>query len=115
MPTYEYECSKCEFAFEAVQKLSEPPLIKCPACKRKKLIKLISLPAKGVVAQDFHDDMAKIKKEAKQIAQRIIKGDEQAIADVYGSDAADGKATKGVQKVKTLDQVKGGKIKRSTK
>jgi putative FmdB family regulatory protein len=31
MPTYEYECSKCGRAFEADQKISDPPLTSCPS------------------------------------------------------------------------------------
>ncbi|NJD61089.1 MAG: zinc ribbon domain-containing protein [Deltaproteobacteria bacterium] len=34
MPTYEYKCKKCG-EFEAVQKMSDPPLSKCPTCKGK--------------------------------------------------------------------------------
>jgi len=33
MPTYEYECKKCGHHFEKLQKMSEPPLKKCPKCK----------------------------------------------------------------------------------
>ncbi len=32
MPTYEYECEKCRKRFEAFQKMSEPPLARCPDC-----------------------------------------------------------------------------------
>jgi len=40
MPTYDYECKACGHAFEALQSFSEPPLTKCPACKKKKLERL---------------------------------------------------------------------------
>lgn len=35
MPTYDYECEKCHKTFEADQKITEPPLKKCPekSCK----------------------------------------------------------------------------------
>ena len=32
MPTYEYECKKCEYRFDAFQSMSEDPLSKCPEC-----------------------------------------------------------------------------------
>lgn len=35
MPTYEYECPKCKKAFEADQKISDPPLTKCPTKRCK--------------------------------------------------------------------------------
>ncbi|MFH1413768.1 MAG: FmdB family zinc ribbon protein [Candidatus Omnitrophota bacterium] len=35
MPTYEYECMKCGYKFEAFQKMSDKPLSKCPKCNKK--------------------------------------------------------------------------------
>jgi putative FmdB family regulatory protein len=32
MPTYEYQCQKCKCRFEEFQKISDPPLVKCPKC-----------------------------------------------------------------------------------
>src|SRR5215468_4615468 len=40
MPTYDYECSACKHRFEELQSFSEPPLTKCPKCKKKKLARL---------------------------------------------------------------------------
>ncbi|MBF6567271.1 MAG: zinc ribbon domain-containing protein [Candidatus Binataceae bacterium] len=34
MPIYEYQCSKCG-TFEAMQRITESPLKKCPTCKGK--------------------------------------------------------------------------------
>ncbi|MGL4941773.1 MAG: FmdB family zinc ribbon protein [Thermoguttaceae bacterium] len=42
MPTYEYQCSSCGHNLEEFQYISDPPLEKCPACKKKKLRRLIS-------------------------------------------------------------------------
>jgi putative FmdB family regulatory protein len=33
MPTYEYECKKCGLEFERFQRISEPPVKRCPTCK----------------------------------------------------------------------------------
>lgn len=44
VPIYEYECNKCGHRFEAVQKVSDPPLTKCEKCKGK-VERLISSPA----------------------------------------------------------------------
>jgi putative FmdB family regulatory protein len=35
MPTYDYECTKCAHKFEAVQKMTDKPLSKCPKCEAK--------------------------------------------------------------------------------
>lgn len=49
MPVYEYECSKCNQVCEALQKISDPPLKKCPHCggKVKKIMSLNSFQLKG--------------------------------------------------------------------
>jgi len=49
MPIYEYECDKCQEAFEISQKISEPPLTACPKCGSpvRKLISRTSFQLKG--------------------------------------------------------------------
>jgi putative FmdB family regulatory protein len=32
MPTYEYQCKKCNYRFEEFQNISEKPLSRCPQC-----------------------------------------------------------------------------------
>lgn len=44
MPFYEYECQNCKFYTELMQKISDPPLEKCPSCGKKAMKKLISAP-----------------------------------------------------------------------
>lgn len=45
MPIYEYGCTKCEHKLEAIQKMNDEPLVKCPACGEDSLKKLISASA----------------------------------------------------------------------
>ena len=45
MPIYEYACEACGHAFEALQKVSEKPLRRCPECGRHGLRKLVSAPS----------------------------------------------------------------------
>lgn len=33
MPTYEYKCTKCNYAFEMFQPMSAEPIKDCPNCK----------------------------------------------------------------------------------
>ena len=40
MPTYDYRCQACGHTFDELQSFSEPPLTKCPACKKNKLERL---------------------------------------------------------------------------
>lgn len=48
MPIYEYDCPKCGH-FELIRKFSDPPLKKCPTCKKavKKLMSNTSFQLKG--------------------------------------------------------------------
>jgi putative FmdB family regulatory protein len=41
MPTYDYKCQACGHQFEALQKITEDPLTKCPKCSKPKLKRLI--------------------------------------------------------------------------
>lgn len=42
MPIYEYQCESCGHSLEALQKLSDDPLVDCPACAKPTLKKQIS-------------------------------------------------------------------------
>ena len=58
MPIYEYRCKECEHEVEALQKLSDPPLVTCPACGKPALQKLVSaagfqLKGSGWYVTDF--------------------------------------------------------------
>ena len=44
MPIYEYACRECEHVLDALQKLSDDPLVDCPACGKPALRKLLSAP-----------------------------------------------------------------------
>jgi putative FmdB family regulatory protein len=45
MPIYEYQCKACDHRLEALQKMSDAPLVDCPECGRPALHKLISAGA----------------------------------------------------------------------
>jgi putative FmdB family regulatory protein len=40
MPTYDYKCRGCGHTFDELQSFSDPPLTKCPACKKNRLERL---------------------------------------------------------------------------
>lgn len=42
MPIYEYRCEDCGHELEALQKVSDEPLLECPECGNRALKKLIS-------------------------------------------------------------------------
>jgi len=81
MPIYEYRCGACGQDHEVLQKVSEPPLTKCPACGKQKLKKLLSaagfqLKGSGWYATDFKNKSsrpAEKKPEAKTEAKAETK------------------------------------------
>ena len=61
MPIYEYICTECSHDHEALQKLSDDPLLDCPACGQSALKKKISAPrfrlsGSGWYETDFKSD-----------------------------------------------------------
>jgi putative FmdB family regulatory protein len=44
MPFYEYQCKQCDHHLEAMQKVSDAPLRKCPKCGKSALQRLMSAP-----------------------------------------------------------------------
>jgi putative FmdB family regulatory protein len=42
MPIYEYRCAECGHEMEKLQKISDTPLVECPACGKPALQKLVS-------------------------------------------------------------------------
>lgn len=45
MPFFDYRCTQCDHRFEALQKVGEPALTKCPSCDQDGLEKLLAAPA----------------------------------------------------------------------
>lgn len=45
MPIYEYQCADCGHRLEVICKMSDAPLVDCPACTQPALRKLLSAPA----------------------------------------------------------------------
>lgn len=61
MPIYEYRCQSCGHELEKLQKLSDPPLVDCPDCRKPELKKQISaagfrLKGSGWYETDFKKD-----------------------------------------------------------
>src|SRR5882757_8442055 len=44
MPFYEYQCKSCGHTLEAMQKVNDSPLRKCPDCGKSQLTRLMSAP-----------------------------------------------------------------------
>lgn len=64
MPIYEYRCDACAHELEAIQKMSDAPLVDCPECGQPALKKRISaagfrLKGGGWYETDFKSDNRK--------------------------------------------------------
>ena len=66
MPFYEYQCDACGAHHEAMQKMSEAPLKKCPHCGKPKLRRLISAPLFRLKGGGWYETDFKSEKETKR-------------------------------------------------
>jgi len=66
MPFYEYECQACKYYTEVMQKISDPPLIECPSCKKRALKKLVSAPVFRLKGGGWYETDFKSDKENKR-------------------------------------------------
>ena len=61
MPIYAYRCAACGHAKDVLQKISDPPLVDCPACGAPRLAKQLTaagfqLKGSGWYVTDFRDN-----------------------------------------------------------
>jgi putative FmdB family regulatory protein len=66
MPFYEYQCQACGQHHEAMQKMSEAPLKKCPHCGKPRLKRLISAPVFRLKGGGWYETDFKSDKETKR-------------------------------------------------
>jgi len=66
MPFYEYECKSCKFYTELMQKISDPPLTKCPSCGKRTMQKLVSAPVFRLKGSGWYETDFKSDKEGKR-------------------------------------------------
>jgi len=69
VPIYEYQCDGCEHKLEALQKMSDDPLKKCPECGEDSLRKLVSAAAFRLSGSGWYETDFKDKKEQKNLAK----------------------------------------------
>jgi putative FmdB family regulatory protein len=114
MPFYEYECSNCKFYVEALQKISDPPLKKCPSCKKQTMKRLVSAPVFRLKGGGWYETDFKSDQEGK----RNLAGGEEAAeakpeADDKGKDKDKDKEAKPAESVKESDKKPAAEPKKS--
>jgi putative FmdB family regulatory protein len=66
MPIYEYRCAACGHELEALQKMAEAPLRKCPECGKSKLQRLVSASQFRLKGSGWYETDFKNKNETKR-------------------------------------------------
>ena len=92
MPTYEYECKKCDHFFEKFQSMNDKLLRTCPMCKKKGLQRLIGIGA-GVIfkGSGFYETdyrSSSYSKEAKKEKETVSTSSPSKKSDDTSSKSA---------------------------
>ncbi|MEM9208496.1 MAG: zinc ribbon domain-containing protein [Pseudomonadota bacterium] len=104
MPIYEYGCKNCGHTLDALQKMSDDPLVDCPACGAPALKRMISAPrfrlkGDGWYETDFKKDnqrnLAKSDNDSGKKATSDAKKDNAKTKDSSTSSPAASSKTKG--------------------
>ena len=106
MPFYEYQCKSCGHTLEAMQKVNDSPLRKCPDCGKSQLTRLMSAPVfrlkgGGWYETDFKGDQDNKKNLADRPEAETAKDDKKPAADAKdagGKEAAGKDAAKPAEK-----------------
>jgi putative FmdB family regulatory protein len=101
MPFYEYQCKNCGHTLEAMQKVNDSPLRKCPQCGKSQLTRLMSAPVfrlkgGGWYETDFKGESDHKKNLADRPEADAAKDDKKPV-DAKAAEAT-GDATKAAEK-----------------
>jgi putative FmdB family regulatory protein len=81
MPFYEYQCKACGAHHEAMQKMSDAPLKKCPECGKNSLQRLVSAPVFRLKGGGWYETDFKSDKETKRNLAAEEKGEKSDSGD----------------------------------
>jgi len=123
MPFYEYQCENCGHDVEVMQKITDSPLKKCPACGKSGLKRLMSAPVfrlkgSGWYETDFKSDQdskrnladkpdVEAPKDDKKDAAKPEKAADSSVAAEAAKPAKE--ATPATDKPVTADKRKAGR------
>jgi putative FmdB family regulatory protein len=93
VPIYEYACKECNHTLDALQKMSDAPLVDCPECGKPQLRRLISAPrfrlkGEGWYETDFKKDKQRNLSSSDAEPPKEKASDKPAKADTGGTDTA---------------------------
>ncbi|HET7609379.1 MAG TPA: FmdB family zinc ribbon protein [Gammaproteobacteria bacterium] len=100
MPIYEYRCSACGHDLEALQKMTDAPLRKCPECGKSQLKRLVSASQFRLKGSGWYETDFKNKSETKRNLVEHAGADSSDAADKSTDTAAKDEAGKAVAAAK---------------
>ncbi|MGO9425857.1 MAG: FmdB family zinc ribbon protein [Steroidobacteraceae bacterium] len=103
MPFYEYQCDSCGHTLEAMQKVNDAPLKKCPHCGKAQLTRLMSAPVfrlkgGGWYETDFKSDQDSKRNLADRPDAEASKEEKKGATETASKDAAAPDAAKPPEK-----------------
>lgn len=110
MPIYEYQCRHCGCKFEALQKLSDQSLTKCPECGKDTLEKCVSLARFRLKGKGWYETDFKGKKPSQE-KEKAAESKAGADKTTEGSGSRDSSG----QQVKSQDRLQTGSRKHDGK
>jgi len=122
MPFYEYQCKNCGHQLEAMQKVSDSPLKKCPDCGKSQLQRLMSAPVfrlkgGGWYETDFKGDQDHKRNLADRPETEASKEDSvkaDAKTDAKAGDTKGAEAKPGESKTADAGSADGAMLKDKT-
>lgn len=92
MPFYEYECPSCKYYAEVLQKISDPPIKKCPSCGKGGFKRLISAPVFRLKGSGWYETDFKSDQDQKRNLAGTDREETKGAAEDKGVAKADAKA-----------------------
>ena len=94
MPFYEYQCTKCGYEEEVLQKVSDKPLTKCPECGKSTMKKMVSAAAFRLKGSGWYETDFKSGNKKKGAADEKAKSSSQNNKKVATGKKSTGDSTK---------------------
>jgi len=103
MPIYEYQCEGCEYEFESLQRMSEPPLTQCPSCGKDLLKKKISAVAFRLKGGGWYETDFKSGDKKNVASSSDSGGESTSSGDSSKSEKSDTKSSDSTSAGSTTD------------
>jgi putative FmdB family regulatory protein len=91
MPFYEYQCKSCGHELEAMQKVSDTPLKKCPHCGKSQLTRLMSAPVFRLKGGGWYETDFKDKDNQRNLADKPEDSKDKSADSKPADDKAEAK------------------------